>query len=468
MHINVRSRFYNILLASGLLSLSSHAMASAFQLWEQDGASIGNYHAGYAAEANDASIAWYNPAGITRIHDQELVVGSAVIVPDFKYRGTVSVTELQPTLIEESPFIVALPVTQTFNNVYAQGGTFNVVPNLHYVAPISDRLGFGISITAPFGLKTDYGRSTPLRYAATLTSITVADISPSLGIRILENASIGAGFDVQKASAEFDNVATALILNPPDEPNATDTESSNHLTDTGYGYHLGALYEFTPNARIGMSYHSQVVHHFTGSSKFVGPIADSFNNDAPLETSRANARVTLPPYTAFSFYNRVNPCWSFMGSVIYTQWNTFNTITLNQVAGLINTTIPPFFTDKSNDIQVIVPEHYRNSWNLSIGSDYFVTDTITLKAGLGWDQSPVRNAYRNVELPDNDRYIVALGGHVQATKNVGLDVGWSHIFVRETHVNPPPQAMGAQTVSTTGTVKGGADVFATQITWDMT
>ena len=45
----------------GLVSLSSYANASGFQLWEQDGASIGNYHAGYAAAANDASTAFYNP-----------------------------------------------------------------------------------------------------------------------------------------------------------------------------------------------------------------------------------------------------------------------------------------------------------------------------------------------------------------------------------------------------------------------
>ena len=50
---------------TGLFFLSSHAMASAFQLWEQDAASVGNYHAGYAAAAYDASTAFYNPAGFS-------------------------------------------------------------------------------------------------------------------------------------------------------------------------------------------------------------------------------------------------------------------------------------------------------------------------------------------------------------------------------------------------------------------
>lgn len=34
----------------GLFGMVTHAIAGAFQIWEQDGASIANYHAGYAAE----------------------------------------------------------------------------------------------------------------------------------------------------------------------------------------------------------------------------------------------------------------------------------------------------------------------------------------------------------------------------------------------------------------------------------
>src|SRR5580704_14495993 len=87
------------LCASGLLVISTQAMAAAFQLWEQDGASIGNYHAGYAAPAEDASTAWYNPAGITRFKNQQVVLGGVAIMSDFKYRGNVGVTELSPVIV---------------------------------------------------------------------------------------------------------------------------------------------------------------------------------------------------------------------------------------------------------------------------------------------------------------------------------------------------------------------------------
>ncbi len=465
------------LCASGLLSLSTQAMAAAFQLWEQDGASIGNYHAGYAAAAEDASTAWYNPAGITRFKNQQVVLAGIGILSDFKYRGNVSVTELSPTIVlVPSPHLAFPPTTFTFHSVTAQGGSFSFIPALHYVAPLNDWIGFGLSVDAPFGLKTTYGSSTPLRYAATLTSITVVDISPSLGFKVTDKASLGLGFDIQRAFAEFNSVAGFIdprISFPPVPKTvltAFDTTSTNKANDTGYGYHLGALYEFNPCTRVGLSYHSQVVHHFTGSSKFVGPIADRVNNGISfISSGRAYTNVKLPPYTALSLFHKPNPSWAFMGSVIYTQWNTLKTLTLNGVAGAVNVPPPPVSTliAGSTNIQITIPENYRNTWNLALGANYYPTDTIILRGGLGFDQSPVQNAYRNVQLPDNDRYIVALGGHFQATKTVGLDVGWMHIFIQEARVNPPPQVMGAETVSTSGHVNGGADVFSGQVTWDI-
>src|SRR3990167_5212620 len=74
--------------------LPSFALASAFQLFEQDAASIGNAHAGYAAEAADASTAFYNPAGITRFKNQQVVIAGAAVMPSFKFNGNITVNTI--------------------------------------------------------------------------------------------------------------------------------------------------------------------------------------------------------------------------------------------------------------------------------------------------------------------------------------------------------------------------------------
>lgn len=473
----VMRRLVTALAISGLVGASTQAMASAYQLWEQDGASVANYHAGYAALANDASIAWYNPAGITRIKNQQAVFGAAAILSDFKFKGSVAVTEMVPKGVAGPPFLVVSPSTVNFPGVTAQGGTFNVVPNIHYVAPINDKMGFGFSINVPFGLKTDYGRSTPVRYAATLTSITVIDVSPSLGFKVTDKASLGLGLDIQKAWAELDTVGVILMAVPsvtsavpPPVTTAVvpalSATSTNKANGTAYGYHLGGLYEFSPDTRVGLSYHSQVVHHLSGNSTLSGPAA-TFLNGGPIHAGHSTVKITLPPYTALSGYHRINPQVAVMGSVIYTQWSTFRTLTLNNVAGAVNAPAPRFIAPSTN-IQVNIPERYVNTWNFSVGADYYATDKITLRGGLGYDQTPVQDNYRNLQLPDNNRYVVALGGHYQASRTVGLDLGWTHLFMlSNANISPPPLVTGGQTVTTRGNVTGGADVLAGQVTWDI-
>lgn len=442
-------RIITALCTTGLLGLSSQAFASAFQLFEQDGGSyLANYHAGYAAAATDASTAFYNPAGITRFKKQQAVLSAVNVLSDFKYKGTIQVSTID--------FTPVIPVT-------AQGGTYSLVPALNYVAPISDCFGFGFSVVVPFGLKTDYGRSTALRYAATETSVAVIDFGPSLAYQATPELSFGVGLDVQHMSAEFDTVAVT-------GGSITDTLSNNSANDTAYGYHLGALYAFTPCARIGLSYHSQVVHHLNGSSHFEGPLADvdaflfedKTNNRL---TSHASTSVTLPAYTMLSYYQQLQQPVAIMATVGYTQWNTLQVLHLDSVAGV--NFVDGLPTNVTN-IQIFVPEHYRNTWNVAVGGEFYATDRITLRAGVGYDQSPVRNRYRDVRLPDNDRYIIALGGHFQAANCLGVDLGWLHVFMNQNTVNPPPQPIGPEFVVTNGKVTGGADVYGAQITWDIT
>src|SRR3990167_4607746 len=280
-----RRLLYRVLMtlsASIIALLPETVLASAFQLFEQDGASVGEYHAGYAAAANDASTAFYNPAGIIRFKAQQLVLSADSVTTDFKYQGSVAVN----TISAGEP----KPAT-------AQGGNFNLIPAMHYVAPLSDGIGFGLSVDVPFGLKTTYGRTTPIQYAATTAAITVVDISPALGFRLFDRTSFGIGLDFQRSEAQFNQPGG--LGDPPET-----ADSQNSFTGTGYGGHAGLLYEFSPVSRVGLSYHSQVVQHLTGASWFTGSLADAFN-DGPF-SSHAYTNVTMPAYTAFSGYHEIS------------------------------------------------------------------------------------------------------------------------------------------------------------------
>lgn len=441
--VGIRGRIALFMVLVGMLA-STRSQAAAFQLFEQDGASIGNYHAGYAAAIDDASTAYYNPAGLTLFQNQQVVFSVDNIFLNFNYTGNIAISTINDN------------ATYSVNGV--QGGHYAAVPAIHYVAPINHCLSFGFSILVPFGLKTDYGDNTLLRFAATETSLTVVDMAPALGWQLTQHASLGIGFDVQKMFAEFDSYGGTG--DPFDsDPNAFSTAlAKNTATSIGYGYHLGWLYQFTPNARIGVSYHSRVRHHLTGHSRFTGSLAELLNNGESYG-SHADANMDLPAFTAVSFFYRLREQVAIMASAIYTQWNTFQHLELKSVSGVSLDGI-------DTNLVISIPQYFRNTWNLSLGANFYPSDKIIIRTGLGYDQTPVSNRYRNVQLPDNNRFAFALGGHFQANRAIGIDVAWAHIFSREAIVHPPTQVMGIQEVNTMGTVTGDANIYALQLTWD--
>ncbi len=424
--------------AAGLMSVCNSATAAAFQLWELDAASIGNYHAGTAASADDASTAMYNPAGLVRLKNQQLIVGADPVLTDFRYRGTVQVNTLGPAV----------------QNATAQGGGFNIVPFGHYAAPISDRVAFGMSIDVPFGLKTNYGTQSVTRYAATLTELKVVDYSPSLAVALTDKLSMGLGIDIQHLDAQFNLFATARV---PGVPTPLDTESNNSSSNTAYGYRLGALYQFNQFTRAGINFRSKVTHHTSGTSKFEGPLAvGGFQ-----ESTHFKATATLPSITSLSLFHTYNPTWDFMGSVTYVQWSVFKNLVLQNVAGVNASRM------HTDSLVVDIYQHYRDTWNFSVGTNYHPNDQWIFRTGIGFDQTPSSNTYRNLQLPDSDRIALAVGAHYQATKTIGFDAGWTHIFAMNTRINNLTQAIGPENVTLNGSVNSSADVFGLQLKWDI-
>ena len=281
-------RLLRAMYAVGVFGITTNAIASGYQLWEQDaGSGLGNYHAGRAAIAEDASTAFYNPAGLVRIQNQQGIVGANNIMTDFRYSGTASVNNI---------FGGAMPTS-------AQGGTYNFVPFGHYAAPLSEKVVFGLSAVVPFGLRTDWGRNSPLRYMATLSSLNVVDVAPSLGIAVTDKFSFGVGFDAERAQGKFGFVAGAIA------PGVNDTDANNDGTSTAYGYHAGVLYQFSPGTRAGLSYQSKIVHHLRGTSLFVGPIAEAYAGMPELESDHFRVNVPLPAVSSFSVFHAVNTVW---------------------------------------------------------------------------------------------------------------------------------------------------------------
>lgn len=442
-----------------LTSMSSESFASAFQLFEQNAVNMGDFGAGGAAIAEDASTAYYNPAGMLRICHQQLVVSGDVINTDFEFSGINVWSTPSPLVPPGFRFV------QAGNNV--QGGNANFVPALHYVAPICDWVVFGVSVVSPFGLQTGYAQTSPIRYSATDTKLITIDISPSLGFKVTNKFSLGAGFDATHLDVTLNSIAGLPII--PSQPTRFDTQSKNDGTAWGYGWHAGALYQFTPATRIGLAYHSQLNFNVHGRSRFVGPLAGLAISGTPTSgtlLSGLQADVTLPPWTELSAYHDINCHWAVDASIIYTQWSIFNKNLI--LKGVRAVTIDPntgmFLPVILNPV---IPQNFHNTWRFAVGGNYHPIKPLLFRAGVGYDPTPTNNTDRIARLPDGDRYAVALGAHYQISCPIGLDVGWTHLFIRNTNIRAPA-ITGLQVSTAVGSYKSHADLFGAQLTWNFT
>lgn len=405
------------------------ALAGSFSLYtEGSAAEIGNFAAGAAAEGADASIGYYNPAGLVLIHKKQVVFSGVGVFPSSKLSGTSTFSTIDEEGYPYAPYI------QSFSDI--SGGKSAVVPALHYAQPLGDRATFGLSIFSPFGLSTDWGKESPVRYAGTLTELMTVNISPELGGLLTEHWAIGGGLDFQWAQVKFNQIIGSPAamqylqsIGGNAVPTTLDSSSYNKGHSFGVGFHAGILGLFNENhSRIGLNYQSQIKHQFNGDSILTGRLGDPMLTDLDA-TFRSNSlssnAVALPDIATASIYQDVNDRLALLGSVIYTGWNSFKIIQLNQVAAY------------SNDLQgqALVNstsiEDYKNTWRLALGANYHLNDEWMLRVGGGYDQTPTVDSHRDIRLPDANRWALSIGGHYQMRSYLGFDLGYTYLWAQQ-------------------------------------
>ncbi len=432
------------LFAFSLMMLGySTCFASAYQIFEQDAASLGTNHAGSAAAANDASTEWYNPAGMTHLKQQQLSVGGELVNTNIRYTGT------QTNSNQTNP---ALRGPQSVNGV--NGGGLTPVPNIHYVLPLG-RWAFGIGVVAPFGAETNYGDSTALQYSGTKTKLQSIDITPAVAFQVTKFLSVGVGADIAYVTGEFDNTfAYYSADNPATYPNIPVTNKGDDIT---YGFHAGFLIDFNKNNRFGLAYHSKMVANLTGTTSMSGDTSGvTVGGRTAISGDDFSTQIILPAWWNASYYFQATQKLALMASVMYTEWDAVDQVVLKNV-------VTPF-GDEFQDITI--QQSYSNTWNFAVGASYQLTSAWKLKAGMGYDITPTNDQYRNIQIPDQNRFVLSTGVEYQLLKSLSIALSYAHFFVQRASIDTSQDIAGT-TQTTQGYVQSSADLFGLQLKWNL-
>jgi len=387
------------LLALGLAG--GHASAAGFQLLEQNASGIGNAYAGSAAVAENASTIFFNPAGMTQLKDREISAGVSIVRPTFKFRNGGSNTGALST---------------TGNG--GDAGSWAFLPNGYLSWALSKDLYVGVGVGAPFGLMTEYdnpwvGGAHSLKF-----DIKTYNINPSIAYRINDRVSIGGGINIQRMEAEYVKLAGATVF-------GSGIKGTLTADDTNLGWNVGALFTLSPTTKVGLSYRSKVKHNLEGSLKTSGNVVSS---------NAASARVDLPDTFILSVTQALNERWEMLGDISWTGWSSIPGVNIVPAAGATQ----------------VLDTRFRDTWRYALGANYRYSDTIKLKFGLAYDQTPVPSSnHRLVSLPDNNRTWFTTGAQIKVNKDSNVDVGVAYLNVPESHID--------NTTATGGNVKGVYD-----------
>ena len=108
-----------------------------------------------------------------------------------------------------------------------------------------------------------------------------------------------------------------------------------------------------------------------------------------------------------------------------------------------------------------INENWKDTFYFGAGADYKLTDKLTLKGGVGYDQSPVTYSNRTTRIPDGDRFIVGIGAGYQITNSARVEFGYAHLFVGDVNINSTANA-GSGTI--VGKYNDSADSLGLSLT----
>jgi long-chain fatty acid transport protein len=376
-----------------VLGTIATANAGGFALREQSALGQGTSYAGIAAGGSLSSMFW-NPATMTQVPGVGFEVSASGILPN----------------TENTPL--------TGSTLFAFGGTGNTIdsvflPSGYASWQVDDQIWLGLSFNAPFGLSLNFPDRWAGRNYGESSNLRTYDITPTVAFKLNDMISLGAGLQVQDATARIQSGLGAT-------PGAIAT-----LKGSGWaiGFTAGITVTPAPNVEVGLGWRSGISQDVDATLTL--PPAPIFS--PPFSTPGAvKAAIDLPDVVSLGARLHVSPEWTVLETIEFSHWGRIGTAHVLQPSGapaLIGTA------------PVDLPFQYKDGWFSSLGVEYQLDPSIALRTGIGFERSPVTDRVRMPLVPDSDRLFLSIGGSTEIAEGLRLDLAYSHIFLQDSRIN---------------------------------
>lgn len=365
--------------AAASLCVLAEAHAGAFAVRTQSAYAQGSSFAGIAAGGSLSSMYW-NPATLADVQRTAIEVVASGVLPTSDVK-----LDPQPLL--------GFPGSDEGNIAQAA-----FIPAGYAARRLNERAVLGIGINVPFGLATEYDNDSVIYQngIAGKTEVFALDINPAMAIQATDWLTLALGIRIQYFEARLTRQALGPLGN-------------STLDGDGVGFGLTAGIKVTPlpGTEIGVGYRSFVRHELDGTLQ----TANAGTFDVRYDD------LTLPDVVTLGVRQRVTDRFRVLVGAEWTNWSQFDTVTV-----------------ENGPAPIDLPFEYDDGWLFSLGAELDLTERAAVRAGVGYELSPIDDNVRNYRLPYNDGVLLSLGASYRVGERLAFDLGYSYFAMEDMEI----------------------------------
>jgi long-chain fatty acid transport protein len=317
-------------------------------------------------------------------------------------------------------------------------GDLAFLPNFYYAKAISPKIHLGLGVNAPFGLKTEYDANWLGRFQSIKSDLKTMNINPSIAVKVNDVLSLGMGISAMYVSTTLTRAVNFGA--------AGEGTTSVKGDDWGFGFNLGAIFQITPDTRLGVSYRSKISETLAGTAKFSRPAGVSATL---VPDGGITASLNLPENVSLSAFSKVGDQWDMLADVTWTRWSRFKELRIVRDNGALFSS---------------TPENWEDTLRYSLGTNYRYNENLKLRAGVAFDQEAIKDEFRTARIPGTDRTWLSVGAQYKFAENTTLDMAYTHLFLSAASIDDNQNSNGRINGRIKGAFAGEVNILSVQYT----
>ncbi|MEG0795628.1 MAG: outer membrane protein transport protein [Odoribacter sp.] len=372
----------------------------------------------------------FNPAGLVFMKNTfDFSVGISAVSPRAKY--------ISGDYSEETDNPVSTPI-------YAYAGF-----------KIYDNFAAGIAFTTPYGSTLKWPKNWKGSNLIQDIALKSYVIQPTFSYKITDKLSIGAGLDlaigkVTLSRALFSPSEFQLLkavvsqVDPTKLPDVAKQEIIKTISEIDgavpvsatldgkanirAGFNVGIMYDVCDKVTLGLSYRSRIKMKVKegdaqldyASLKIEKLFAQLGELNPKLQVPPMNegtfkAELPLPSNTTLGVSYRPTKRWEVALDLQYVGWSAYDSLNVQFTPNVLNG-----YTIKAE-------KNYKNTIIARIGAQYEMTERLDLRAGIYYDQSPIRSNNYNPETPGMNKLGMSAGFTFEPVNHLQIDFAFLYI-----------------------------------------